>query len=265
MRIVYLLITCLILMLLTSCGGGGEGTNGTLSVSAPTSISANSDFLHVDVTFDSPAGKLDQKIKIVSNKSFVGTPGGDSGYTNGDGFVSIPLPVTNNISNNTDVVLTVSAGNISRTVTVSVLANILTIVPSTDFSTTLKPGGIGELQPTGTFITYTDSSGSSGNNKLGIKSVIITVKSMNAPKGTLGNDLIWHINGIDTPFTINDPVTINTDSNGNIPLSIFSVKCTVPATGVTVPVVINFEAVIQDPLGPQITVNKDVTFKFTGA
>lgn len=256
-RLFQVMTLLIVSFLLVSCGGTGGGvgeTNGTIAITAPASIAAGKP-LSLTVTFTSSAGVLDQSISISSNSPSIS---GGSAVTDSTGIATFNLITTNDISADTDVVLTAHAGGLTASTKVTLLANKLIITVPTAATATFPVNSIGTIQPTGDFITYTDGAG----KPIVGQTVAISVNNPDIFTTAIsGIGVFW--DGI-TQSVLNVPIFRTTDSQGKIPASVYNVTWVTPGTtGTSTSVNVRFKFEINVPLGLHLIQYQDVPFTFT--
>ena len=233
------------------CGGGGSATNGTIAISAPTTVTAGKS-MQVVATVTSAAGVATIPVSFLSSDPTI-IPS-STADTNTAGVATAQLSAANIINGDKDVIITARAGDLTSSAIVTVRANKLTFTSPPKGSLPGVAGGAIQffISGAGSLVKYTDADGL----PLGGKVVSLQVNTITSGV----SDVRWHWNLVDTSYFAANPMTFTTLSDGSLPNSIVSIVANSPPAGVSFDFGVNFIVSVTDPLFGKMIVPGDIAF-----
>lgn len=253
--IMFLTLTLLTAVLLSGCGAGDS--NGSLSISVPASVTAGKSF-QATATFTSPKGAQAMPISFsASDATLVSSSSAD---TNPSGLATVQLQAANVINGDRSVTITARAGSLTSSSTIIVRANKLTFTSPENATFTRVAGTQMEyfIAGGGTLIKYTDADG------LPLAGKAISIK-VNTLTGNV-NNVIFHWNLADTPFTPGTAFILTTASDGTLPNSVVSVIATAPSVVATTnDYSVNFIISVTDSGFGEMNLFGDLPFSITAS
>jgi len=239
---------------IAGCGGSGS-TNGTLTITAPATVTAGKSF-QATANFSSPKGVQAMPVSFTASDPAI--IAGSEADTNSAGVATVQLLAANIINADKTVRITAQAGGLTSSATVTIKANKLTFNAPAAGTQTATAGSPVTFFFTGTpLVTYTNADG----EYLGsIKE--ITLRVYNKTSGV--NNVLWQDNLTTETYLAVNPKTFQTDTTGSLPFLGVLVSATAPAAGTTSDYAVDIELSVTDPNFEPIVKHGLITFSITG-
>ena len=231
--------------------GGSDGTNGTLTITAPATVTAGKPF-QATATFTSPKGVQAMPVSFSASDPTIITS--STADTNSSGIATVQLAAANIINADKTVRITAQAGGLTSSASVTVRANKLTFTSPAITSIAGTAGAtIGYfIAGAGSLIKYTDADG------IPLGGQVVSLK-VNTLIGGI-TDVVWHWNLTDTSYFVANPMSFTTLSDGSLPNSIVTIMATSPPSGSSSDFGVNFIVSVADPMFGTMVLPGDIPF-----
>ncbi len=236
-------------LILQACGG--NNTNGTLALSAPTSVTAGKT-LQVTATFTSSIGATALPINFsCSDPTVVLAATKDTDST---GVATAQLITRNIINGDKTVTITASTGGLSSSQNVVIRANKLVFISPSAASFNVTAGSTMEYFVVGPLVRYTDA------DDMPLAGQPISFK-VNTVVGV--TDVKFHWALTETSYLVTNPFTLTTLSDGTLS-SVVSLIAVAPGTAsVKFDYNANFIISVTDPNFGTMSIPGDLPFSIT--